>query len=376
MATLSGDAFFESPSGDGSFGVAASPPLLCVFSSSGTSGASTASARAPARVVSGALAPCETPPLAALLGVGGGDARSRSRRRASARRATTRRRASRRRRRRGCSRTRAPRRRVRRRLRDGHGGRRGGGRARPRRGPARLSRRRKRRQQGARRDENVVRVRCGGARRGARRRRRLEPRRDVRLARLAARRARAAPRLRGRGGRAPPSPRARAAHGAGDAASFRADPEGRATAAMRSLSLGAASAREPSALVVGWGLRPLDACAHGAAGAAARARWRRGPVEVTLCSWTSERRARTPPRANPSANAPFSFAKGSIGIVECAAPRGPAGFAVLAAASPRAALAGWCRVSVFARRRGSRRRARGARVGARGDGRRASRDGR
>ena len=64
---------------------------------------------------------------------------------------------------------------------------------------------------------------------------------------------------------APPSPRARAAHGAGDAASFRADPEGRATAAMRSLSLGAASAREPSALVVGWGLRPLDACAHGAA---------------------------------------------------------------------------------------------------------------
>ena len=75
MATLSGDAFFESPSGDGSFGVAASPPLLCVFSSSsGSSGASTASARAPARVVSGALATCETPPLAALLGVGGGDA--------------------------------------------------------------------------------------------------------------------------------------------------------------------------------------------------------------------------------------------------------------------------------------------------------------
>ena len=344
VATLSGDAFFESPSGDGSFGVAASPPLLCVFSSSGTSGASTASARAPARVVSGALATCETPPLAALLGVGGGDAAlalAPEGERAAGDDAAARVAA-------------APTPWV-----LAHAPRRGGasggvsvtvtvgGAVEGVRGRAVVPRA----SPGDENEDNkglaATKTSCafGAVAPVAARAAGGASSRDVTCVSPASRPGALAP-LRvfaGAAVTAPPSPRARVAHGAGDAASFRADPEGRATAAMRSLSLGAASAREPSALVVGWGLRPLDACAHGAAGAAARApavAARPGRGDALLLD--QERRAsrEDPPRANPSANAPFSFAKGSIGIVECAAPRGPAGFAVLAAASPRAASAG------------------------------------
>jgi hypothetical protein len=344
VATLVGDAFFESPSGYGSFGVAASPPLLCVFSTSGSSGASTASARAPARVVSGALATCETPPLAALLGVGGGDAAlalapegepARSSDDAAARVAA------------------APTPWV-----LAHAPRRGGasggvsvtvtvggavegvrGRAvvpradLPKPGRETIG--------GDGEDDQALaatKTSCafGAVAPVAARAAGGASSRDVTCVSPAARPGALAP-LRvfaGAAVTAPPSPRARATHGAGDAASFRADPEGRATAAMRSLSLGAAR-REASALVVGWGLRPLDACAHGAAGAAARApavTARPGRGDALLLD--QERRAS---REDPSANAPL--AKGS-GIVECAAPRGPAGFAVLAAASPRAAFAG------------------------------------
>ena len=161
----------------------------------------------------------------------------------------------------------------------------------------------------------------------------LEPRRDVRLARLAARRARAAPRLRGRGGhRAAVAARASRAR-RGDAASFRADPEGARDGgdafsfARRSLGTRALRARRRLGLASARRVRARRRRRGGAP------RWRRGPVEVTLLLLDQERRAsrEDPPRANPSANAPFSFAKGSIGIgrraarpggVRCARRRG------------------------------------------------------
>ena len=329
VATLSGDAFFGVSEGD----VSASPPLACVFSSF-TGGAATASA--PARVVSGALATCETPPLAALLGVGGGEAavslapagELAAEPTAAARQAA------------------APTPWV-----LAHAPTRGGasggvsvtvtvggavegvrGRASPPNDAPRVT-------QTPERSSDApssatlascafgavapVAARPAGARS-----------RDVTCVSPAARHGTLAP-LRvfaGAAVAAPPSPRARG-RGARDAALFHVDHEGRATATMRAAARdGAAASRDAGArrLVVGWGLRPRDACAHGGADAQTQTvTYRGGAMRVDPSGVLS-----------PSSLRAFERAPPGSGLVECAAPRGPAGFAVLAAASPRAAFAG------------------------------------
>ena len=175
----------------------------------------------------------------------------------------------------------------RRRLRDCHGGRRGGG-VRGRRGPARLSRRRNEDNKGLAATKTSafgavapVAARAAGA-----------SSRDVTCVPPASRPGARAARVRRAAVTAPPSPRARAARrgrrgfvprrsrgprDGGDAFSF----------ARRSLGTRALRARRRLGLASG--------ASRTAPPARRRARWRRGPVEVTLCSWTrrGERRART-----------------------------------------------------------------------------------
>ena len=333
VATLSGDAFFGVAEGP-FFGGSAPPPLACVFSSSALRGGATASV--PARVVSGALATCETPPLAALLGVGGGDADvslapegEPAAEPAAAGRVA-------------AAPTpwvlaRAP----------ARGGASGGvavtvtvgGSVEGVRGRASPG------------GDGAPRVGATGASEGSSEAPIAEKKLSCAfgaVAPVAARAAGARSRdvtcvspaaqanrhgapvplrvFAGAAVTAPPSPRAPTLN-RGDAASFRVDHEGRATATTRAASPGARA-------LVGWGLRAREDCARGAAehrpGAQTQTAPDRGGAPLVDPAGLASRTSRTLADAGPVGK----------GLVECAAPRGPAGFAALSAASPRAAFAG------------------------------------
>jgi hypothetical protein len=119
---------------------------------------------------------------------------------------------------------------------------------------------------------------------------------------------------------APPSPRARA-RGETDA-TFRVDAEGRAFATMR-------AGDAVSALVAGWGLTPRDACAYGAAALLSSA-----ATSVSGLGRSDGALLVNPARSAHKAS--VQEQRKTFGIVECAAPRGAAGFAVVSATSSRA----------------------------------------